>query len=186
MAVNQATEDYLLPCARRLEDIWERVDAGVPPVDEHERTCPHCTTARESLVLLHSATRQLADEPLTPPAGLTGRIMAAVRADIRRATMIPLPAPRGGVQISEQAIAVVLRFATDRVPGVRARRCTVRQLPGAPPGVVAVDMSLALQYGTGPAAQVMAAVRAAVLAAADEAIGVRIADCTLTVEDVFL
>ena len=183
--VHESAEDYLLPCGRALEDLWEPVVAGRPPADDHERTCPHCRTAREGLLALHSAARQLVDEPVAAPAGLTDRIMAAVRADIRRTAMVDLPGDHGPVAISEQAIAVVLRFAADQVSGVRARHCAVHPRPGAPPGVLDVRMSIAVRYGTGPAGQVLAAVRSAVATAAASTIGVHIGQCDLVIEDLY-
>lgn len=185
MEVNHSTDDYTLPCGRRLEDLWKLVEAGQNPTDPHELTCPHCRTARSGLVVLWDASRQLASEPVTMPVGLTDRIMSAVRADIRRTATVSMPAERGPVEISEQAIAVVLRFAADQVEGVRARHCVVRVRPDAPPGVIDVELSIALRYGTGPAEHVLAAVRSAVTSAASRAIGLRLATCDLRVEDIY-
>jgi uncharacterized alkaline shock family protein YloU len=184
MEVNHSTEDYTLPCGRRLEDLWELLESSGEP-DAHQQTCPHCRTARGSLVALRDASRELATEPVTVPAGLTGRIMSAVRAEVRRTSMVSVPGERGPVRISEQAIAVVLRFAADQVEGVRARRCTVTAHPDAPPGVIDVELSIALRYGTGPADQVLAAVRSSVTSAASSGIGVRLASCDLRVEDIY-
>jgi hypothetical protein len=178
MAVNHATDDYVLPCERRLDDIWQRVEQSP---DEHEQTCPHCTAARQSLLVLRDATRQLAEEPVPQPVGLTGRIMAAVRADIRRGRMLPLPSTSG--DISEQAVAVVLRFAADSVPGVRARRCTVR---ATDTGAVEIELSLALRYGgTAPAERMLAQVRERVADAAEAGIGLRVARCDLVLADLY-
>jgi uncharacterized alkaline shock family protein YloU len=179
MAVNHAPDDYVLPCDRRLEPIWDRLDAGA---DSHERTCPHCQDARQSLLVLRAATRQLVDEPVTPPLGLTGRIMSAVRAELRRSDMVALPSTTGRIEVSEQAVAVVLRFAADQVTGVRARRCTVRTEAD---GVIAVELSVALRYGTGPVEDVVAEVRARVIAAAESGIGLRVVTCALLIEDLY-
>jgi hypothetical protein len=67
---------------------------------------------------------------------------------------------------------VVLRFAADGIAGVRARRCSVRPrdqetAPDGMTGWVDVEMTLAIRYGTTSGEQVLAAVRQAVLAAAD-------------------
>lgn len=195
MAVSQASGDYALPCGRQLEALWESMQAGVAGLPGgHERGCPHCLTALSGLTALRDATRALAAEPVAVPPRLTGRIMAAVRADTRRARMLPLPAaglePGGQAEISERAVAVVLRFAADSVDGVRARRCAVRPHPGGgaageEPGWVNVELTLAIRYGISPGEEVLAAVRRAVLAAAEARIGLRVARCDLLVEDVW-
>lgn len=185
MAVNNAsenntTDDYVLPCERRLVDIWDTIDSDP---DEHARDCPHCTAARRGLLVLRDATRQLAEEPVPTPVGLTGRIMAAVRADIRRNRMLPLPSTGGPVDISEQAVAVVLRFAADSVPGVRARRCTVRATDD---GGVEIELALALRYGgTAPADRMLAMVRSRVADAAEIGVGLRVVRCDLILEDLY-
>jgi hypothetical protein len=187
MAVNHATDVYALPCERLLDDVAAAMQAGQPP-DEHERNCPHCRMAREGLRALWEATRLLVDEPVEPPPGLTERIMSAVRAEVRRPSMVALPPTElGPVKVSEQAIAVVLRYAADTVDGVRARRCAIRRAGRDEHGmaVLSVELSLALAYGTGPADQVLAAVRRRVAELAGARIGVRIAACDLVLEDVF-
>lgn len=134
------------------------------------------------------ATRLLVEEPVEPPTGLTERIMLAVRAEVRRPGMVPLTSTeKGPVEVSEQAIAVVLRYAADMVDGVRARRCTIRRAGQDEHGVavLSVKLSLALAYGTGPADQVLRAVRRQVAELAGARIGVRIAACDLVLEDVY-
>ena len=120
MAMNSTAQGYLLPCGRDIESAWDRLDeieAGRG--DEHEQTCPHCRTVRESLRVLREVTGHLVEHPLEPSVGLTDRVMAAVRAEVRRHDMVPLPsAEPGAVLISEQAAATVLRFAADSVVGV--------------------------------------------------------------------
>jgi uncharacterized alkaline shock family protein YloU len=177
--------DYQLPCGRDIEELWDQLSADPDHTDAHQRDCPHCRTARDSLLALRAATTQLTEEQVIPPAGLTDRIMSAVRAEIRRTAAVTVPAELGPVRISEQAIAVVLRFAADQVDGVRARRCVVRARPDAPPGVIDVELSIALRYGTGPAERVLTAVREAVAAAAGNGVGVRVAGCDLRVEDIY-
>jgi hypothetical protein len=195
MAVSETSEDYALPCGQRLEALWESLDAGTAgPPGRHEQDCPHCQTALSGLVALRDATREMAAAPAGAPPRLTGRIMAAVRADKRRARMLPLAGaelePGGQAEISEQAVAVVLRFAADSVGGVRARRCTVRpsdpgEAPDGESGWVDVELTLVLRYGPSPGGQPLAAVRQAVLAAAEDRIGLRVARCDLFAEDLW-
>jgi hypothetical protein len=195
MAVSQTSEGYALPCGQQLETLWESLEAGTAgPPGSHEENCPHCLTALSGLAALRDATTRLAQAPVLVPPRLTGRIMAAVRADGRRARMLPLPAdglePGGQAEISEQAVAVVLRFAADSVAGIRARRCTFRpvppsEAPDGEPGWTAVELTLAIGYRAGVGGDSLSAVRGAVLAAAETRIGLRVARCDLFVEDVW-
>lgn len=132
MEVNQ---DYELPCGRELETLWENLDEA----DDHQAECVHCRTARESLLALRSATQELIDEPDPTPPDLVGRIMSAVRAEVRRGQMLDLSAAEpGSVEVSEQAVAVVLRYAADSMrrrprppgPGAQGRRRLFRRGSG--------------------------------------------------------
>lgn len=185
MAVNQPTQEYLLPCGRDVETVWERLDeVENGRANTHDIQCPNCGAVRESLKVLRDLTGVLAADDIEPSRNLTGRIMAAVRSDVRRRNMLALPTDEpGGVRVSEQAVAAVLRFAADTVGGVRARRCRVRQ---AASDVLAieVDMSIAIRAG-GFTAAAIEQVRDRVTAAAGARIGVRLARLDLTVEDLY-
>ncbi len=199
MALTSRTDGHLLPCGRRLEDLWDRLDVPVDASpDAHERTCPHCQTARSSLQALAEATRAVyEDESLSPPPALRGRIMAAVRAEVRRGDHLPLPAGElGPVDVSEQAVAVVLRFAADSVEGVRARRCRVHgtERPTgeeSAAGVarsaspVRVDLSIAIRYSRDTTRELVEVVRARVAAAAAAQVGLPVARIDIEVEDVY-
>ncbi|TDV48750.1 Asp23/Gls24 family envelope stress response protein [Actinophytocola oryzae] len=190
MAVNPGTEGYLLPCGRDVETVWERladVEAGL--VDEHDLTCPDCRDARASLVALREITGELVADTAEPTPNLTGRIMAAVRAEIRRRQdMVPLPtAEPGPLRISEHAVAAVLRFAADSVAGVRARHCRVhdRRVPD-PDGelMLVVELSVAVGYESFSWGA-LDLVRERVAAAAATRIGPRVHRLDLIVEDVY-
>lgn len=173
MAVNQT---YRLPCGRDVEDVWAHLDGG----DEHDRTCVHCQGARQSLTVLRDLTKELAQEETAPPLDLTGRIMAAVRAEIRRHELV---GPPGGMRLSTQAVAAVLRFAADGVPGVRARRCRVTEVPGD--GLaVEVAMTIAVEFGRF-ALGAVDEVRSRVASAAEAQVGVRLVRLDLTVADLY-
>lgn len=172
---------HALPCGRAVQDVWEDLEAG--RVTPHEASCEHCTTARRGLAQLAEATRSLLADPAEPPPGMLDRIMAAVRADVRRAETLPLPSELGPAEISEPAVAAVLRYAADGVPGVRARSCRI-ELAGDP-GAVRVRMSLALRYGTESAATVFGRVRARVGAAISGQIGFTAAAIDLELVDVW-
>ncbi|MFI1461217.1 Asp23/Gls24 family envelope stress response protein [Nocardia carnea] len=187
MAVNETTErNHLLPCGRDLEQVWQHLDEG--DSDAHEAACPHCRAARESLLALRAATRELIDEPEEPPPDLLGRIMSAVRADARRGRMLELPTPHTGeIEVSEQAIAVIVRYAADSVPGIRARNCRVRQAPAESggPGPVDVELTIAVPFGPVTLDEVLPDVRARVAAALPDRIGTTLRRLDIHVGDLY-
>ena len=171
MAVNKLGDNRLdghpLPCGRLVEAVFDDLDAGRS--DEHGRTCPHCATARRSLTTLLEATRALVDDPADPPPNMLDRIMQAVRAEARRGDALPLiptddtgaaaMPDLGPVDVSEQAVAAVVRYAADTVDGVRARSCHVSADP-ADPGALRIAMTVSLRYGAGPVEVLIDTVRA--------------------------
>jgi hypothetical protein len=185
MAVNRANEDYLLPCGRDVEQVWQRLDeieAG--RADAHELDCPYCRATRESLTMLRGLAQELVEETEEPSLDVTGRIMAAVRAEVRRHDLLPLPTPEpGGVRVSARAVAAVLRFAADGVHGVRARHCRV-STTDADDLVMTVEMSVAVSY-RGFALHALDEVRARVAAAAEAQIGVRLERLDLILDDLY-
>ncbi|MFC4856874.1 Asp23/Gls24 family envelope stress response protein [Actinophytocola glycyrrhizae] len=176
MAVNQG---YALPCGRDVEDVWQHLDGG----DEHDRTCPHCQGARQSLTVLRDLTRELAEDDAAPSMNLTDRIMSAVRADLRRHELLGPATAEGGVRVSAQAVAAVLRFAADGVDGVRARGCRVTEVPGDDLAIE-VDMAVAVEFGLFALAA-LDEVRTRVASAAAAQVGVRLARFDVTVADLY-
>ncbi|MEC3975638.1 Asp23/Gls24 family envelope stress response protein [Amycolatopsis sp. H20-H5] len=189
MAVNHTTDGYELPCERELDQVWERLDAvGEGLADEHELSCPHCRTARESLLALREATQELVEESEQPPPDLVGRIMSAVRAEVRRGQMLRLPTSEAGfVEVSEQAVAVVLRYAADSVGGVRARRCRVRTVDVGENGesLVEVELTLAVSLRNVTGSEALTKVRERVAAAAAARVGLELVRLDLLVDDVY-
>ncbi|MFC9254013.1 Asp23/Gls24 family envelope stress response protein [Amycolatopsis thailandensis] len=186
MAMNHATQDYLLPCGRDVEQVWERldeVDAG--RADAHELDCPHCRATRESLLVLRGLTQELADDDTEPSPDLTSRIMSAVRAEVRRRDLVPLASPEPGeVRVSDQAVAAVLRFAADSVAGVRARGCRVLRSPDMT-DALAVDVELSIAIAHDFDHDSLDVVRERVTAAAGARVGLRLTRLDLTVEDIY-
>jgi predicted anti-sigma-YlaC factor YlaD len=190
MAVNPETQGYLLPCGRDVETVWDRLaDVEAGRVDEHDLTCPDCRDARASLISLREMTGELLSDTAEPTPHLTGRIMSAVRAEVRRRhDMVPLTTARPGrVRISEQAVAAVLRSAADNVTGVRARRCRVRASDtGGAEGelMLDVELSVAVSYQRFNW-RALDLVRERVAAAAATRIGPRLRRLDLIVEDLY-
>lgn len=195
MAVNPETPGYLLPCGRDVETVWERLaDVAAGRGDEHDLACPDCRDARASLNALREVTGELVADTAEPAPHLTGRIMAAIRAEVRRRhDMVPLPTAEPGlVRISEHAVAAILRFAADSVAGVRARRCRVhdfRLRPADAGGgegeqMLVVELSVAVSYESF-AWRALDLVRERVATAAATRIGPRLHRLDLIVEDVY-
>ena len=196
MAVNQLDDHTLdghpLPCGRLVEDVFDDLEAG--RTDIHGRTCEHCITAGRSLAALQEATRALVEDPTEPSPGLLDRIMQAVRAEARRGARLPLaPTDRSGdpldidlgpVDISEQAVAAVVRYAADTVDGVRARSCRVTT-DTADPRTLTIALSVSLRYGSGPVQDQIAAVRSRVAVAVEGQVGARAAGIDLTIVDLW-
>lgn len=174
--------DYGLPCGRDVESVWEALDGS----GAHVLSCPHCAAVRQSLLVLREATAEMARDRTEPPPDLLGRVMSAVRADVRRTEVVPLPSAGPDLaRISTRAIAAVLRFAADGVDGVRARGCRVSEAPESTDAdpVVEVELSIAITMGR-TTTEAFDEVRQRVLAAASARIGVRLARLDLVVADV--
>jgi len=182
VAVNSRIDGHPLPCGRLVEDVFDDVETG--RTDAHSAECEHCATARRSLHQLTEATRLLVEDPAEPPPGLLDRVMAAVRAELRRGAALPLPAQLGPAEVSEQAVAVVLRYAADSVAGVWARSCRIAAEP-ARPGTVRIRMSLSLRYGSGPVEPLVAEVRRRVSTALSGQVGLTAHTVDLELVDIW-
>jgi uncharacterized alkaline shock family protein YloU len=117
-----------LGCGRNLDEVWASID-DAPTA--HEQTCQDCRHARASLHHLAAVTasmreRDREDPDLQPGRRVREAIMMVARAEIRRGRRTPLTTTSlGRIDISEQALTSLIRFAASTLPGVRARRCTI-------------------------------------------------------------
>ena len=171
---------HSLPCGRDVEQVWEAIDLA----DGHTRVCPHCAVVRESLLVLRAATDEMAREEIEPPFDLVGRVMSAVRADVRRTEVVPLPGD-GLARISTQAIAALLRYAADGVYGVRARTCRVVEAPESTSADPLIEVELHIAISADKVThETFDVVRQRVLTATSARIGVRLAQLDLVVSDV--
>ncbi len=151
MALGEARER--LSCGRLIDDLWASIE--LPP-GEHELTCAQCQGARLSLGVLVSLTRDLQrssglSADYRPGASVKAAVMRVARAEVRRGRRISVVADRlGRVEISEQTVSAVIRFAADGVVGVHARRCSVASVAESGPSkVVDVLVRLALHSRAG-------------------------------------
>ncbi|TCP56916.1 hypothetical protein EV191_101865 [Tamaricihabitans halophyticus] len=189
MAVDQSRSGYQLDCGRSLEEVWARLDeVQAGHADEHELGCAHCSTARGSLLALREATAELRADRTEPSLDLVDRIMSAVRANVRRSgAMVELRTDEPGrVEVSEQAVAAVLRYAADAFDGVRARRCRVRTAGRAPDGATLIDVELAVavRYAAYEPA-VLDRLRERVQVACTSRLGLRLNQLELIVDDIY-
>jgi hypothetical protein len=180
MAVNPA--DDKLPCGHHAGQLWDSLSEGTPQI--HSRSCPHCQAALAEIRPVAEAIRQLAAEPVSPPADLAANVMNAIRARIHRYHRIQLPAPAGmRLNIREQAATAILRAAADRVDGARTRSCRLICAP-ASETLTGVQLTISVRYGT-PVGQRAAAVRAAVRAAARSQLGLALDSINIDVTDIY-
>ncbi len=126
MAMNEGQPR--LGCGRIIDDVWASIDR---PATTHERTCQDCQSARAALHHLEAVTgsmrdRDRNDAALQPSSRVREAIMMVARAEVRRSRRAPLTTtPLGTIDISEQALNGLIRFAASTLPGVHARRCTI-------------------------------------------------------------
>lgn len=136
---SRPADDEPLPCGAMLAEVW---DEGRPQADHV--TCVHCRAAVEQLDVLHSVVADALGVELLEPsvrddvaAGVTERIMAVVRTELRPGPQVPLgtvaDAARDGADdwITEAAAARVLREAAERQHGVSAGSCRIRSAGGS-------------------------------------------------------
>lgn len=142
MALNDDTPR--LGCGRRIDELWETIDQ---PLNQHERSCDQCQNARAALYNLAAVTEAMrtkdSNSPDLRPAGrVKEAIMMVARAEIRRGRKAPLRhTSLGNIDISEQALSGLVRFAADTIPGVHARRCSIETPTGTPTAEEPVDAS---------------------------------------------
>ncbi|MGW0904889.1 Asp23/Gls24 family envelope stress response protein [Streptomyces sp. NPDC002853] len=184
-------EDELLPCGRALSQVWEQWEAGVP--DPHADGCPHCAQALDALRQLEGIVTEARD---TAPreqdtSALTGRVMDVVRLELRPGRTLPLGDEDEDAWIVEAAAARTVRAAAESLPGVRAGSCRIGPLDEAaapaPAGRLArgpvrirVEVQVPLPWNL---PEVADRVRARVLQAVDEELGMRTAVVDVTISD---
>lgn len=194
------TDTGRLGCGRDVDDVWANIDHEP---DEHEATCPDCQAARADLAGLAAATTDMvaadeADSRLVSRPGALAAIVAIARTEVRRGRTLPLltaaaaqPGERGELTISEQAVASIVRAASDGLDDVEGRRCRVRVVDdqtGQHPTRIGSPTSLAVELSltVGRAVRIpplVAELRRRITADIDHRIGVPVASIAIHVED---
>lgn len=192
MAVN---EQPRLGCGSLIDDVWATADN---PPNGHELTCPFCQRARTSMRELSEATDALTNHEdespeYTPGIHVKDLVMQLVHVEVRRGQPIPLLNPKEpgtppALTISQQAVLDVIWRTADRLPGVRARHCSVSIAPGAQhpsqPAVVHVDIHVAVAAGLS-IPQISEALRVQLQEQVAAATGLSTRRITVTVEDLY-
>ena len=202
MAVS-AGETTQLPCGRPLAPLVEQVADRRPPADpEHQAGCRYCQAALAELDALWSDVGELARRRIEVPPGLVAAAMRRIDRERGRSPRPPtaphgprpgrpkghavLPSARGETRIADGIVAAVAGRAALAVPGVRSAPVEVR-LDGAGDGdagrgSVALALELTVELGP-PLPELVAAVRAAVVAAVEGLTGVSVIAVDVAVAD---
>ncbi|WP_026536488.1 hypothetical protein [Arthrobacter sp. H14] len=191
MALNDETPR--LGCGRRIDELWEAIDQ---PPGNHEKTCRDCQQARAALYNLASVTEAMRGQDrrgLYPSSRVKETIMTVARAEVRRSHRIQLTHTKTGtIQISAQALAALVRFAADTLPGVRARRCSIDPYRPAPSAegsqVDAADIHLTLKVAVSAALSIpptMEALRERVIAVVSAQVALNSRQIDVIVEDLY-
>lgn len=183
-----ALEDRSAPldCGRTVTRIWQ--DMNRPP-DPHTASCSHCRAVRNSLEALSTATDALQDHDLRhpglrPPRRLKKAVLDVAWSHARRSVRLPLAGNlRGSVEISELALAGVVREAARELGGVRARRCRIDQVPGPEAGLL-IHLRTAVAPGV-DICRTMAFLRLRIRDAVEASVGIVPQTVHLTVEDLY-
>lgn len=181
-------DDQRLGCGRTIDQVWQRLDREP---DEHEAGCDFCRDARSSLTRLAGVIEEFRADELS--SGASGRadvmpgsrvkdaVMQVARAEVRRGRRLQVRTdPGGSIEISEQTLSALIRFACDSVPGVRSRRCQAAQQDD----VLNVAVRLAIRSGeSAPALADL--VRARITAVVPARAGLSVGRIDLIIEDVY-
>ncbi|CAL9637851.1 Asp23/Gls24 family envelope stress response protein [Streptomyces sp. enrichment culture] len=182
----EPVDDERLACGRLLSEVWEAREDGAD--DPHVRACPYCSAAVRQLDLLGAAVREAGGgrEPEWDAGALTERVMDVVRLELRPGRPLPLGEREEDLWVREAMAAKALRAAAETVPGVRAGSCRIRpaESGGSPArGPVRVRLEVVVPL-TPPLRDLAEEVRRRVHGAADEALGLPVADVDVHITDV--
>ncbi|MEV6318833.1 hypothetical protein [Streptomyces sp. NPDC051776] len=173
--------DERLPCGRPLSLAWEQARDHTGASDPHIASCTYCTQAVEGLTDLDRATLALRTQERPSGTTFAGRVIDAVRTEVRIGRTLLLDDPARDLRISETAAAKVLRRAADTVPGTQAGSC--RLTPTGDGTRVHVDLTLTSGLAA-PLPQRADLVRKAVLRAADRVLGLAVTAVDIEIVDV--
>ncbi len=173
-----ADREQYLACGRALTLVWQHAHSEDAP-DPHTARCPYCRQALRSLAALEQATTALRTSARTGGHHLAADVMRAVRAELRLGRILPLDAPGLDLRVAENTAAKLLRQAADHVPGARAASCRLAPVGGT---AVRVSMTLAADPRR-PLRPLAAQVRAAVLRAAEQGVGLRVQRVDIRITD---
>ena len=194
-----------LPCGREVDELLEQIaDGRGEDRDAHQRNCPHCQAALAELAALWQPVRELAAEPVQPPAMLAETVMRRVHQMVNDVWYTLQLTELGSMKIAARVVARLARDTARQVPGVRVAlgRSTQSRVarivekatlshrhPHAAVGVLgrtaAIDLAIAVSYGE-PVHDVAREVQQQVTRRLREAIGLESVTVNVTVDDVLV
>jgi uncharacterized alkaline shock family protein YloU len=146
-----------------LELLDQVAERGTGLRSPHQASCPYCQFALGELERAWQLVERLRREDVRLPAGLLGRIMQQVWAEVEE-WYLELEHRRGLTRIPSSVLASLAYWAATGVPGISEVRMVKARRPGdGEGGQLAFDLELVVQYGHS-AAQVAEAVRERVTA----------------------
>lgn len=168
----------VLPCGHDLLDLVEQVAEGRPPTDPaHQAGCPHCRAALERLEASDAALRDLAQQPVPTPRGLSRRILGGLRRE--GPSIVVADGPGGRDEIAASVLGRTARLAALDVDGVHAASVVAE----ARDGDVALDVHVVAAIDRS-LPELAERLRAAVAEHVAAVTGVRVGVVDVAVDDV--
>lgn len=180
-----------LPCGAYIDElIAQAAEGAAADRTAHHDRCPHCQAALAEYDRLFAPVRELATELVHVPDGLMEEILRGIRSAGSDPAYGLIPGPRGDTRIAGRVVAVTARITTEQTPGVRV--ALAHPVDPSGEGVVAgvagrstsVRITLAASYGEDLHA-LAGRIRSAVARAVEQGTGLRPAEITVVVDDVF-
>jgi hypothetical protein len=146
------TEDHArLACGRDPGALVDQVADGSPfPVDDHQRSCPHCQAALAEFQRLWGPVRAVADHQPRAPEGVVDEALRSIRGVSADPEYGRIEGSEGRTRISARVVVRLARHLAGRVPGVRVALSGLVAAGGGPE--TRLDPTLADPDASGDAA----------------------------------
>lgn len=178
-------EENTLECGRSIDSVWESLDL---PLDNHQRHCEYCTSARKSLLKVMTLTREAtaADKALEIKPDTKIRIMDFAHKHVRRGPDIPIYEDSSAtLSVSQRLITQLVQQTVDEFDGLTMRRTVVHPIADDEAGIRSVDLNTSLVITPGARFPLVESeLRRRIMTTIRERIGVTVRRLTLQIEDV--
>lgn len=109
-----------LACGRDPDALLDQVANGSSaPLDDHQRSCPHCQAALAEFERLWRPVRAVADHRPQAPRDVVVEALRSIRGVSEDPEYGRLEESQGRTRISARVVVVLARHLASRVPGVR-------------------------------------------------------------------